>query len=188
LPDPWHLVLKELPMPPVCPGIIMQCEVCAMLRAGMVVKPELNERTRIRIVQPRPARALNAATAVFCGSGTIPWIASCPYTSAWCSKWRLTALLTGSKRKLAIEIENSSTTNPVRDESSVVPSARQTAVPSTPRMPRTPHKRKTSPRPTMQIPSECDAAHSARSHARRQTALRRLAIDPSPYPTSPVVL
>ncbi len=73
------------------------------------------------------------------------------------------------QQKLAIEIENSSTTNPVRDDDlGSRPTALQTAAPSTPQTPRTPSTQRTAPTADRsQILWECGAARSARSRARR---------------------
>src|SRR5580692_4044973 len=53
---PCSLVLEELPMPSVGPRIVVQRKLGAVLRAGMVIKPELDERIRVRIFQPRLAQ------------------------------------------------------------------------------------------------------------------------------------
>src|SRR5271165_3588772 len=57
------LSVEELALPPVCPRIVLRGEVGAVLYAGMVVLPELDEGAGVGVFEPGLAQGLKAGNS-----------------------------------------------------------------------------------------------------------------------------
>ena len=58
-------MFEELAVAAVCPGIVVLGEFGAMLRAGVVVEPELDQRIRIGIFEPGLAQLIECGDRGF---------------------------------------------------------------------------------------------------------------------------